>query len=141
MFSIFSTYSILARIFSMFTRIFSFFNLDYSPLFYSILRSKITFPSGTSNVMHVPCILTKSHEVRPRGSSSNSARHVQLFYPFSQQSLHSNNEFLHSYKIFLHFLHFAGPGFGCRSTRMFRYHAHCVQNASVYSVAATSIVS
>jgi hypothetical protein len=66
-------------------RIFSIFNLDYSPLFCSILRSKITFRSGISNIMHAPCVLTKGHEVLPRGSSSYSARHIQLLSPFLQQ--------------------------------------------------------
>ncbi len=36
---------------------------------------------------------------------------------------------------------FAGPGFGYRSTWMFRYHADGLQNASVHPVAATNIVS
>jgi hypothetical protein len=51
-----------SRDFSPYSRdFFSIFNLDYSPLFCSILSSEITFRSGTSNVMHVPCDLTKGY--------------------------------------------------------------------------------
>ncbi len=67
------------------TRIVSILNLDYTSLFYSILSSETTFRSGTSNVMHVPCVLTKGHELQPRGSSSKSSRHMQQFSPFLQQ--------------------------------------------------------
>ncbi len=73
----FSTFSIFTRFFSIFTRFFSILNLAFFLLFCNILRSEITFQSGTSNVMHVPCVPTKGHELRPRGSSSNPARNIQ----------------------------------------------------------------
>ncbi len=76
-FLIFSTFSIFTRFFSSFTTFFSILKLDYSPLFCNILRSDITFRSGTSNVMHVPCVPTKGHDLRPRGSNSNPARNIQ----------------------------------------------------------------
>ncbi len=75
-FSIFSTFSIFTRIFSIFPTFLSILNLDYSPLFCNILRSEITFRNGTSNAMHVPCVLTKGHKLRPRGSSSSPARNI-----------------------------------------------------------------
>ncbi len=55
------SFSIFTRSFSIFTTVFSILNLDYYILFCGILRSKITFWSGASNVMHVPCVLTKDH--------------------------------------------------------------------------------
>jgi hypothetical protein len=66
-----------------FHHFFSILNLYYSPLFCNILCSEIPFRSRTSNVMHVPCVtvLTKGHEIRPRGSSSNPARNIQYFSP------------------------------------------------------------